>query len=119
MKLRYYLGLLVVGIGIALFITLFSPFASSEPDGLQRVAENEGFAEEADDAPYEAIADYALPWVDNKDLATILAGIMGVLMVAALALLIGFLLRNARKAPPPTSGIGGQTSPPLNRSPNE
>jgi len=72
MKLRYYLGLLVVGIGIALLITFFSPLASSEPDGLEKVAENEGFIEEAEDAPYEVIADYVLPWVDNEDLGTIL-----------------------------------------------
>ena len=92
MKLRYYLGLLVVGIGIALLITLFSPFASSEPDGLEKVAENEGFIKQAEDAPYEVIADYVLPWVDNEDLATILAGIIGVLIAAAIASAAAFVL---------------------------
>jgi hypothetical protein len=98
MKVRYYLGLLVVGIGIALLITLFSPLASSEPDGLEKVAENEGFIAEAEDAPYEVIADYVLPWVDNEDLATILAGIIGVFIVAAIALSAAFLLWRLRGA---------------------
>jgi hypothetical protein len=104
MRLRYYLGLLVVGIGVALLITLFSPFASSEPDGLEKVAENEGFITEAEDAPYEVIADYVLPWVDNEDLATILAGIIGVLIVAAIVLAAGFVLWRLRGARRSTAG---------------
>jgi len=107
MKLRYYLGLLVVGIGIALLITFFSPFASSEPDGLEKVAENEGFIKEAEDAPYEVIADYVLPWVDNEDLGTILAGVIGVLIVAAVALAAAFVLWRLRGAQRPTAGGSG------------
>jgi len=118
MKLRNYLGLLAAGIGIALLITLFSPFASSEPDGLERVAENEGFVEKAKDAPYEVIADYALPWVDNEDLATIIAGIIGVLIVTTLIFAIGFALRMARKAPPSALRSGGQSQPPLDGAAN-
>jgi len=118
MKLRNYLGLLVIGIGIALLITLFSPFASSKPDGLEKVAENEGFIQEAEDAPYEVIADYALPWVDNEHLATILAGIIGVLIVTTLIFAIGSALRRARKAPPSASRSGGQSQPPLDGAAN-
>lgn len=107
MKLRHYLGLLVVGIGIALLITLFSPFASSEPDGLEKVAENEGFITQAEDAPYEVIADYVLPWVDNEDLATMLAGIIGVLVVTAVALAAAFVLWRLRGARRSTAGGAG------------
>ncbi|MGQ9572033.1 MAG: PDGLE domain-containing protein [Dehalococcoidia bacterium] len=107
MKLRYYLGLLAVGIGIALLITFFSPFASSEPDGLEKVAENEGFIKEAKDPPYEVIADYVLPWVDNEDLGTILGGIIGVLIVAAITLAAAFVLWRLRRAERPTAGGGG------------
>ena len=107
MRLRYYLGLLVVGIGIALLITLFAPLASSEPDGLEKVAENEGFIAEAEDAPYEVIADYVLPWVDNEDLATILAGMIGVLVVAAIALTAAFALWRVRGAQRSTPGGAG------------
>jgi uncharacterized membrane protein YedE/YeeE len=107
MKLRYYLGLLMVGIGIAVFITFFSPFASSKPDGLEKVAENEGFIKEAEDPPYEVIADYVLPWVDNEDVGTILGGIIGVLIVAAIALTAAFVLWRLRGAQRSTSGGGG------------
>ena len=107
MRLRHYLGLLVVGIGIALLITFFSPLASSEPDGLEKVAENHGFITQAEDAPYEIIADYVFPWVDNEDLATILAGMTGVLIVAAVALAFAFLLWRLRGAQRSTSSGGG------------
>jgi beta-lactamase regulating signal transducer with metallopeptidase domain len=107
MKRRHYLGLLVVGIGIALLITFFSPLASSEPDGLEKVAENHGFITQAEDAPYEIIADYVFPWVDNEDLATILAGMTGVLIVAAVALAFAFLLWRLRVAQRSTSSGGG------------
>jgi len=106
-KLRYYLGLLVVGVGIAILITFFSPFASSEPDGLEKVAENEGFITKAENAPYEVIADYVLPWVDNEDLGTILGGIIGVLIVAAIALAVAFALWRLRGAQRSTSSGGG------------
>ena len=107
MRLQHYLGLLVVGIGIALLITFFSPLASSEPDGLEKVAENHGFITQAEDAPYQIIADYVFPWVDNEDLATVLAGIIGVLVVAAVALAFAFLLWRLRVAQRSTSSGGG------------
>lgn len=90
---RFYAGLLVVGLAIALGVAFLSPLASSEPDGLERVAEDKGFIEEARDAPYEVIPDYVFPWVGNEDVATILAGVVGVLLVAALVLAFGFILR--------------------------
>ena len=107
MKRRHYLGLLVVGIGIALLITFFSPLASSEPDGLEKVAENHGFITQAEDPPYQIIADYVFPWIDNEDLATILAGMIGVLIVAAVALAFAFLLWRLRGAQRSTSSGGG------------
>jgi hypothetical protein len=107
MKLRYWLGLLAVGIGIAILITFFSPLASSEPDGLEKVAENEGFIENAKDAPYTVIADYVFPWVHNEDVATILAGIVGVLIVAAIALTAAFLLWRLRGGQRAASGESG------------
>ena len=89
MTKKGYVALLLVGLGIALVVTLFSPLASSEPDGLERVAEDKAFIDKGKDAPYEVIADYAFPWVDNEDAATILAGIVGVLVVTALVLALG------------------------------
>ncbi len=83
----------IVGLLIALAVTLISPLASAWPDGLERVAEDKGFSKEAQDAPYEVIPDYVLPGIGNGDLATILAGIVGTLVVFGLAYGLGVLLR--------------------------
>jgi hypothetical protein len=72
----------MVGLAVALLVALFAPFASTKPDGLERVAEDKGFSEKAGEPPYKLIADYAFPWVDNEDAATILSGIVGVGIVA-------------------------------------
>jgi ABC-type Fe3+ transport system permease subunit len=83
----------IVGLLIALAVTLISPLASAWPDGLERVAEDKGFIEDAQDAPYEVIPDYVLPGIGNEALATILAGIVGALVVFGLAYGLGILLR--------------------------
>ncbi len=83
----------IVGLLIALAVTLISPLASAWPDGLERVAEDKGFIEDAQDAPYEVIPDYVFPGIGNEALATILAGIVGTLVVFGLAYGLGVLLR--------------------------
>ena len=102
-----HLALIAGGLGIALLITLFSPFASSHPDGLERVAEDKGFSGLADSPPYELISDYVFPWVGNEDLATILSGIVGVLIVAVVVSGVGFLLARAGDAQRSTPSGGG------------
>lgn len=75
------LGGLLLSLGLA---TLFSPFASPWPDGLEKVAETLGFLERAEEmepllpAP---IPDYAVPGVRREALATALAGLIGTLVV--------------------------------------
>jgi hypothetical protein len=89
MKLKWW----TVGLLIALAVTLISPLASAWPDGLERVAEDKGFVEDAQDAPYEVIPDYVFPGIGNEAVATILAGIVGTLVVFGLAYGLGALLR--------------------------
>jgi hypothetical protein len=83
----------IVGLLIALAVTLISPLASAWPDGLERVAEDKGFIEDAQNAPYEVIPDYVFPGIGNEAVATILAGIVGTLVVFGLAYGLGALLR--------------------------
>ena len=71
----------IAGYFIALAITLIAPFASSSPDGLERVAEDQGFMDTAKEAPYAVIADYVFPGVENEALATVLAGVIGVTII--------------------------------------
>ena len=83
---------------LALAVAFFSPLASSHPDGLERVAEDHGFIERAQDAPFEIIPDYALPGVENQAVATILAGVIGTLLVAGLTWGLARLARRSHAA---------------------
>ncbi len=87
----------LTGLVVALLLTLFSPFASPHPDGLERVAENLGFIETAQDAPYQVIPDYAFPGVSNEALATISAGVAGVIVVFGLSVGVAALYRRGAR----------------------
>jgi hypothetical protein len=71
---------LAVAIGLA---TAASPFASSSPDGLERVAADKAFLDRgtAQEAP---VPDYAIPGVGDARVATGLAGFAGTLIVFGL-----------------------------------
>lgn len=84
-----------VGLALALAVTSLAPLASPHPDGLERVAEDQGFIEAAQDAPYEIIPDYVLPGVPDEAVATIGAGIVGTLIVAGVAFAAARLRRQA------------------------
>ena len=81
------------GLVLALIVTLFAPLASPHPDGLERVAEDAGFSGAAKPAPFDIIPDYALPGVPNETIATVGAGVVGTLLVAAIA----FALARSRR----------------------
>ena len=107
---RNWIVVVAVGLMIAVGITLFSPFASSHPDGLEKVAEDKGFLNKAKDAPYEIIPDYTFPGVDNEKAATVLAGIVGVFIVAGIALGAGTVLKaSARSRDRGSDGGRGST----------
>ncbi len=75
-------GWIAAGLVIALAIAFASPLADPNPDGLERVAEDKGFIEEAKDAAYEIMPDYTIPFIENETVTTIAAGVIGVLIVA-------------------------------------
>ncbi|NUM48264.1 MAG: PDGLE domain-containing protein [Anaerolineales bacterium] len=86
-------GWVVAGLAVALFVVLLSPFASADPDGLERVAMDVGFIETAQDASYEILPDYTIPFLGESGLSTIVAGVVGMLVVAILAWGIVLLTR--------------------------
>ncbi len=92
MKFKWWYGVLI----LALFLALLSPLASSSPDGLERVAEDKGFMETAREAVFEIIPDYVLPGVGNEAGATILAGIIGTLMLFGIGYGLAQLLKAKR-----------------------
>ena len=72
-----------------LIVVLASLFASSHPDGLEKVAEHLGFIEKARANSFSAPApDYLFPGITNETFATILAGISGVLLIFGSSLII-------------------------------
>ena len=75
----------VAGLVLALFLAIASPLASTHPDGLEWVAEQKGFPTAAQSPFYKIIPDYIFPGVSNTTLATILAGIIGALIVFGVA----------------------------------
>jgi cobalt/nickel transport system permease protein len=83
----------VVGLVIALGLAVISPLASSHPDGLEWVAEQKGFLDTAQGSAYEIIPDYVMPGISNEALATILAGIIGTLIVFGIALAVAYTRR--------------------------
>jgi cobalt/nickel transport system permease protein len=92
------IGWVIGGIAIALFLVLLAPFASASPDGLERVAEDVGFIGAAASAPYELLPDYTIPFLGPTSLSTIVAGIIGALVVAGLVYLIGRSIVGRRAA---------------------
>ena len=78
-------GVVAGGLLIALVLTVLSPLASSHPDGLEWVAEQHGFIETAKEALYNIIPDYTLPGISDPAIATIAAGIIGVVIVFGIA----------------------------------
>lgn len=81
----------LVGVGLVISLVLafgVSRFASSQPDGLERVAEDKGFIDTADDhvlaeGPF---ADYATSGVEDEGLSTGVAGAVGVVVTFGVAM---------------------------------
>jgi hypothetical protein len=71
---------LALAVGLA---AAASPFASSSPDGLERVAEDKAFID-AGQSQSGPITDYAFPGIDDERVATGIAGFTGTLIVFAL-----------------------------------
>ena len=81
------------GIAIAVILAVLSPLASAHPDGLEWVAEEQGFLAAARGPVYEIIPDYVLPGISSEALATILAGVVGVGLVLIVVLGVAYARR--------------------------
>ncbi len=93
----------LAGLLVSLILaTLISPFASSSPDGLEKVALDKRFLAQSEGKTVwklPLIADYLMPGIKNEALATGLAGLAGTLLVFGTALGIGRLIsKRSRKS---------------------
>ena len=95
--IRRYWWLAGLVIAAAVVIVL-APLASSDPDGLERVAIDSGFAEQGTEAAFEILPDYSVPLLGDGPLSLIVAGLIGVTLIFAAMWLLGRVL--ARRAHP-------------------
>jgi cobalt/nickel transport protein len=104
-RARFGFGAFIAaGLIVALVLAFFvSPSASGDPDGLDKVAIDEGFADtETDHAFGDApTADYEVRGVDDDRLSTGLAGVIGVAITFAVAGGVMLVVRRARRTSPP------------------
>ncbi len=83
---KFVLVALIVSFILAI---LLSPFASSQPDGLERIAEDKGFISRAEGAEVwekSPIPDYAMPGLGEGTTATGAAGLAG----TAITFILGY-----------------------------
>lgn len=113
----------LVGVVLALVLTLLSPFASPYADGLERVAQILGAPANVDIKPvgiavpetaqftgqaksplYKILPGYTIPFIQNTSLSTIFAGMIGVLVVFVLAYGVALIARHYGRGGPPAGG---------------
>lgn len=93
-KKDIFLGL-IIAVSLALLI---SPFVSPWPDGLEKAADDNGFANRATNTVFTApIRDYLWPGFKNEKLATSVAGAAGTLLVFTLGYALALLLNKKHK----------------------
>lgn len=85
MKMRKFL--LIGFLASVLLAGIVSFYASSNPDGLEKAAEDVGFLDEATDSALaeSPLADYGITGLDDERLSVGLAGVLGVLVMAVVA----------------------------------
>lgn len=90
-------GWIAAGLLVAFLVVLLSPLASSFPDGLEWVAGETGFLDTAREAPFELLPDYTVPILGETPLSTIVAGLLGALIVALVVYVTARTLRRTRE----------------------
>ena len=93
---RFYLAFFAVAVVVA---GALSFYASSQPDGLEKVAEDTGFLDTAKDSAVSnsPLADYGVAGLDNDRLSVGLSGIIGVIFTGLVAFAIFALARRLNK----------------------
>ena len=86
----------LIGLGLAMVLAIFSFLASSSPDGLERVAKDKNFLEKTNNIIKSPIPDYLFPGINNEKLAGSFAGIAGTLIVFVSGIALARLLKERK-----------------------
>ncbi len=73
-------------------------FASADPDGLEKLAEEIGIAEHARNLMTTPLTDYEVSFLGSTWLSKATAGLIGLILIVALCLVVGRLLARRRSA---------------------
>jgi len=87
----YASSVVLILIGLAVLI----PFASTYPDGLEKVSESLGI-EEPEPFWTGLMPEYALPGVENPYAATFFSGVIGVFLVLVASWIVGRTMAHKR-----------------------
>jgi len=85
-------GWIIAGVVISLVVVLLSPFASVNPDGLNRVAMDLGFIDSSQSGT-GPLAGYTVPFFESASASRIAAGAIGVVVIILLLFVLSHLLR--------------------------
>jgi cobalt/nickel transport system permease protein len=95
-------GFAAAGLAVAaLLVLVVAPLASGEPDGLERVAIDQGFADAAEDHALgdSPLADYGVSGIEDEATGTRLSGLVGVLITFGVgAAIVGAFMVIRRKS---------------------
>ncbi|MGA9596315.1 MAG: PDGLE domain-containing protein [Acidimicrobiia bacterium] len=97
----------LIGALVTLVVAVvISQFASASPDGLEYVANKQGFAGAAADHSLSdsPLADYGENLTDNSGLNTAIAGGVGIVITFALGYGVFWLAKKTNKTPPESTG---------------
>ncbi|MCS7115517.1 MAG: PDGLE domain-containing protein [Nitrososphaerota archaeon] len=83
---------LIILVGFAVLV----PFASTDPDGLEKVSETLEI-EEPEPVWKGLMPDYTLPAVENPYLSTLLAGFFGAFLVLGVSFALGKVIARSGK----------------------
>lgn len=96
-------GLVWAGLALSLLIAgVASYYASSSPDGLEKVAEDQGFLDQATTSANATLptADYGVAGVSDARLSVGIAGVFGVVVLALIVFALFLLIARSRRGEP-------------------
>ena len=102
MKRLSTLAFILTGIAAAVaLVILLAPNANPNPDGLEKVAAEQGIDSEVRNHALASgpLADYGVSGVDNRYMGTWVAGLTGVAVTFVVGAGLVFLVRRARRTP--------------------
>ena len=82
-------AIVAIGLLLTIVVAAISPLASPSPDGLEFIAQQFGFLDRAMESTYSILPDYTIPFIENPVATTILAVVMGTVVVFTLAWFMG------------------------------